>query len=180
MTRTTVRSLLILTVATGLFATGFAGCSKEEPQPQSVVKKTVPKAQAKAAEGPRPAETPAAKPVVVLYDPAGKRDPFMPFLKAAPKSIIALGDSTPPLQRFELGELKFVGVIWGGKKVFGLVEDREGKGYTVTVGTRIGRGGGIVTLITQGEILVKEEFTDLSGTRIARESSMKLQNAGGK
>mgnify|MGYP001568437071 CR=1 FL=1 len=89
-------------------------------------------------------------------------------------------DSLPPLQRFELGELKFVGVIWGGKGVLALVEDGEGKGYTVTVGTKIGRGGGTVTRITQGEILVKEEFNDFTGTRIARESSMKLQNAGGK
>lgn len=180
MTRTTVRSLLILTMATGLLATGFAGCSKEEPAPQPVVKKTVPKEQAKAAEGPKAAEAQDAKPVVALYNPAGKRDPFVPFLKAEPKSVLAQGDSLPPLQRFELGELKFVGVIWGGKGVLALVEDGEGKGYTVTVGTKIGRGGGTVTRITQGEILVKEEFIDFTGTRIARESSMMLQNAGGK
>jgi len=182
MTRTTVRSMLILTVATGLLATGFAGCSKEVPAPQPVVKKTVSREQVKAAEIPKAAETQAAKPAVVLYNPAGKRDPFVPFLKTEPKLVQARGevDSVPPLQRFELGELKFVGVIWGGKGVLALVEDGEGKGYTVTVGTKIGRGGGIVTRITQEEIFVKENFVDFTGTKIARESSMKLQNAGGK
>ncbi len=172
--------------ATGLLAAGLAGCSKEEPAPQPMVRKTVLKEQAKAAEGSKAAEdlkaseAQEAKPVVALYNPAGKRDPFVPFLKVEPKAVLAQGDSLPPLQRFELGELKFVGVIWGGERVLALVEDGEGKGYTVTVGTKIGRGGGTVTRITQEEILVKEEFVDFTGTRIARESSMKLQNAGGK
>jgi Tfp pilus assembly protein PilP len=50
----------------------------------------------------------------------------------------------------------------------------------VTVGTKVGRGWGIVTRISDGEIFVKEEFRDFTGTKIMRESSMKLQNAGGK
>jgi Tfp pilus assembly protein PilP len=89
-------------------------------------------------------------------------------------------EKVPPLQRYDLGELKFVGVIWGPKGGYALVEDAEGKGYTVAVGTRIGRGGGIVTRITDGEVLVREEFRDYTGAKVVRESSMKLENAGGK
>jgi type IV pilus assembly protein PilP len=85
-----------------------------------------------------------------------------------------------PLQRYDLGELKFVGMIWGPKGAHALVEDAEGKGYTVTVGTKIGRGGGVVTRISDGVILVKEEFRDFTGTKVVRESSMKLQNPGGR
>jgi len=48
------------------------------------------------------------------------------------------------------------------------------------VGTKIGRGGGTVTRVTDGEILVKEDFRDYTGGNVVRESSMKLQNAGGK
>lgn len=178
MTRSIVRSLLILSVAIAPLAGGIAGCSKEEPPPQPVVRKTVPKEQAKAAEGAKPE---AAKPAdVVIYNPAGKRDPFVPFLKVEPRALRAELENVAPLQRYDLGELKFVGVIWGPKGSYALVEDAEGKGYTVTVGTKIGRGGGIVTRITDGEVLVKEEFRDYSGTKIVRESSMKLQNAGGK
>jgi Tfp pilus assembly protein PilP len=181
MRPTTVRSLVVLAAA-GWLAAGLAGCSKEGPAPQPVVKKTVAKEQAKPAEGPKSAapEAPAAKEAVVLYTPSGKRDPFKPFLKVETKAVPSQLDSVPALLRYDLGELKFVGVIWGGKGILALVEDGEGKGYTVTVGTKIGRGGGTVTRITQGEIFVKEEFLDFSGTKIARESSMKLQNAGGK
>ncbi len=180
MTRKTMRSLLILSLATGVLATGLAGCSKEETAPQPVVKKTIPKEAAKTAEAAKAAETPASKASVVLYNPVGKRDPFVPFLKVEPLAARAQFDSLPPLERYELGELKFVGVIWGAKGVLALVEDGEGKGYSVTVGTKIGRGGGVVTRVTEGEILVREEFRDYVGTKSVRESSIKLQNAGGK
>ena len=181
MTRTIVRSLLILSVAIAPLAGGIAGCSKEEPPPQPVVRKTVPKEQAKSAEGTKPAEVQTAKPAeAAFYDPAGKRDPFVPFLKAEPRAVRAELGNVSPLERYDLGELKFVGTIWGPKGSYALVEDAEGKGYTVTVGTKIGRGGGIVTRIMDGEILVKEEFRDYAGTKVMRESSMKLQNAGGK
>ncbi len=185
MTRTTVRSLLILAAAAGLLAAGFAGCSKTGAPPQQVVKKSVPKEAAKPPEA-QAAPAPAApaekeKTEVTLFNPAGKRDPFKPFLKVEAKTAaVQLPDSVPPLQRYELGELKFVGVIWGAKGSVALVEDNEGKGYSVTVGSKIGRGGGTVTRITDGEIFVREQFLDFSGTRIARETSIKLQNAGGK
>ena len=179
MTRKSVRYLIVLAFAFGLLG-GAAGCSKEEQAPQQVVKKTVSKEQAKPAEGAKPSEAQPSKPSVVLYTSAGKRDPFMPFLKVEPKEIRAGLDKVPPLQRYDLGELKFVGVIWGPRGAYALVEDAEGKGYTVTVGTKIGRGGGTVLQIRDGEMLVKEEFRDNTGAVTVRRVSMKLQSAGGK
>lgn len=177
MMRTIVRSLILLSVAIAL----IAGCTKEEPPPQRVVRKAVPKEHAKAAEGAKPADARPGKPAAaVFYDPAGKRDPFAPFLKVEARSARAMMANVSPLQRYDLGELKFVGMIWGPKGAHALVEDAEGKGYTVTVGTKIGRGGGIVTRITDGEIVVKEEFRDYAGTKVVRESSMKLQTEGGR
>ena len=181
MTRTIVRSLVLLFAAIAPLAGGIAGCAKEEPPPQPVVRKTVPKEQVKAAEGAKPADVQAAKPAVTsFYDPTGKRDPFIPFLKVESRALRDQMENVAPLQRYDLGELRFVGTIWGPKGAVALVEDAEGKGYTVTVGTKIGRGGGIVTRVTDGEILVKEEFRDYTGSKVVRESSMKLQTAGGK
>ncbi|MBI5419629.1 MAG: pilus assembly protein PilP [Deltaproteobacteria bacterium] len=180
MTRKTVRFSLILFAAAALTAAGLGGCSKEETAPQPVVKKAVPKAQAKAAEAAKPAEAAAKQPPVVFYSPAGKRDPFVSFLKGETKAARAGMANVPPLQRYDLGEIRFVGVIWGPKGAYALVEDPEGKGYTVIVGTKIGRGGGVVTRISQTEIFVREEFLDYTGTKVVRESSMKLQTAGGK
>ena len=168
--------------AVSLIAGGY-GCSKEPPAPQPVVKRQVPKPEAKApavpaAEAPAQAKKPEP---IVLYDPRGKRDPFVSFVKVDERRKAGFDTaSLPPLQRYELGELKYVGVIWTKKGALGLVEDGEGKGYSVTVGTRIGRSGGVVSRITGKEILVREEFVGNRGEKIVRESGIQLTTAGGK
>lgn len=167
--------------AVSLFAGGF-GCSKEPAAPQPVVKMQAPKPEAKAPAAPAAAAQAQEKKVepVALYDPRGKRDPFVSFIKVEERRKSASDTSSlPPLQRYELGELKFVGVLWTKKGARGLVEDAEGKGYSVTVGTRIGRSGGVVSRITGKEILVREEFLGNRGEKIVRESGIQLITAGG-
>ena len=168
--------------AVSLFAGGF-GCSKEPAAPQPVVKMQAPKPEAKAPAVPA-AEAPSQAPKpesTALYDPRGKRDPFVSFIKVEERKRAGIDTaSLPPLQRYDLGELKFVGVIWTKKGARGLVEDAEGKGYSVTVGMRIGRSGGVVSRITGKEILVREEFVGNRGEKIVRESGIQLTTAGGK
>ena len=65
------------------------------------------------------------------------------------------------------------------EEIRGLVEDAQGKGYSVTVGMRIGRSGGVVSRITGKEILVREEFVGNRGEKIVRESGIQLTTAGG-
>ena len=180
MTYTVPRPLRIGFAMAVLLALVAGGCGKEEPA-APVVRKAVPKEAAKAAEAAQPAAVAEVKPLpVAIYDPAGKRDPFLPFLREEKKEARSDLASLPPLQRFELGELRFVGIIWSPNVRRALVEDSEGKGYTVTVGTRIGREGGVVTRITEREIFVKEEFRDYTGAKVERENSLKLQTGGGK
>lgn len=182
MTQISHRPLRVALAAAFLFALVGGGCAKEEqPAPAPVVKKTIPKEQAKAAEAAHPVTTVDVKSSpVVVYNPAGKRDPFVAFLKVERKDSRPVIGSLPPLQRNELGEFRFVGVIWSPKVTRALVEDSEGKGYTISVGTRIGRSGGVVTRITEKEIVVREEFRDYAGSKVKRDSSLKLETVGGK
>lgn len=165
--------------AVSLFVGGF-GCSKEPAAPQPVMKRQAPKPEAKAPAAAT-GEAPARKvEQVALYDSRGKRDPFVSFIKAEERRRAGAGAALlPPLQRYDLGELKFVGVIWTKAGARGLVEDAEGKGYSVTVGTRIGRSGGVVSRITGKEILVREEFVGNRGEKIVKESGIQLTTAGG-
>ncbi|MDH3238723.1 MAG: pilus assembly protein PilP [Deltaproteobacteria bacterium] len=182
MTQISHRSLPVVLAAAFLFALVGGGCAKEEqPAPAPVVKKTIPKEEAKAAEAAHPVTAAEGKPSpVVMYNPAGKRDPFVAFLKVERKESRPVIGSLPPLQRYELGELRFVGVIWSPKVTRALVEDTEGKGYTVSVGTRIGRSEGVVIRITEKEIVVREEFRDYAGSKVKRDSSLKFETVGGK
>jgi type IV pilus assembly protein PilP len=165
--------------AISLFAGGF-GCSKEPPAPQPVVKRQAPKPEAKAPATPAAEAQAKRAEQVALYDPSGKRDPFMSFIKAEERKKAGIDTaSLPPLQRLDLGELKFVGVIWTKKGARGLMEDAEGKGYSVTVGTRIGRSGGVVSRITGKEIFVREEFVGNRGKKVMKETGIQLTTAGG-
>lgn len=157
-----------------------AGCAKEESPPAPVVKKTVQQDAAKVDAAQPAAAVEGKSAAVELYNPAGKRDPFLAFLRVEKKEARSNMSSVPPLQRYELGELNFVGVIWGPDAARALVEDSEGKGYTVTVGVKIGREGGVVTRITENEIFVREEFRDYTGAKVERMNSLKLRTAGGK
>jgi Tfp pilus assembly protein PilP len=182
MTQISHRPLRVVLAAAFLFALVGGGCAKEEPPARApVVKKTIPKEEAKAAEAAHPVAVAEGKPPpVAVYNPAGKRDPFVAFLKVERKDAPPAAGSLPPLQRYELREFRFVGVIWSPKVTRALVEDSVGKGYTVSVGTKIGRSGGVVTRITEKEIIVREEFRDYAGLKAKRDSSLKLETVGGK
>ena len=163
-----------------LLVFGGAGCAEKEQPQQPVVRKVVPKAVAKATEAPSAAEAAAKAPAEERYNPKGKRDPFEPFIKSDRKSSESDLAAVPPLQRYELAELRFVGVIWTAKGARALVEDIEGKGYSVIVGTRIGRSGGVVTRITDGQLFVGEVSREPTGAKVVREVSLKLQTPGGQ
>jgi type IV pilus assembly protein PilP len=108
--------------------------------------------------------------------PATKRDPFRPFNLNTQntQSTSRRRESLSPLERYELGQLKLVGVIWDVKEPNGIVEDSAGLGYIVRVGTAIGPNDGKVKLIKPEEIIIEEAFVDLYGARKKREVPMKL------
>jgi hypothetical protein len=92
---------------------------------------------------------------------ARRRDPFRPFtLDIHPNAARV---QLTPLQRYELGQLTVVGTIWAVNPPRGMLEDSSGMGYIVTIGTPIGRNGGVVTAIEPERIIVEEHTLDFYG-----------------
>ncbi|MBI3302287.1 MAG: pilus assembly protein PilP [Deltaproteobacteria bacterium] len=109
------------------------------------------------------------------YDPAGKRDPFLsPFTAATPELGTAEEQPKTPLQRFDLGQLKLVGVIWEASEPKALIEDSGGLGYIVTRGTLIGSKGGVIKTIEPKRVVVEEYQTDFYGKRQVQERELQL------
>lgn len=110
------------------------------------------------------------------YDPRGKRDPFQPYEEVRP---IEFGEEvlepSLPLQRFNLDQLSLVGVIWGGKKPLAMLVDDSNKVYYVREQDPIGRNGGMVAKIREGEIVVLEVYIDGVGNKAYRPRVLKLQ-----
>lgn len=124
-----------------------------------------------AAGTPTPAATPEEN-TEYNYNPIGKRDPFRSFLadELAPDTRKVV----TPLQRFDLDQLRIIGIIWGISSPRAMVTTPEGKGYVVQKGTLIGKNWGKVSRITQDEVIISEEYRDFEGKLIVTEVPLKL------
>ena len=127
-----------------------------------------------------PEEAPGVKPATAVepaedpaYDASGRRDPFRPPRVSA--STAAPGEIRTPLQRYELGQLKLVAVIYDTTDPRAVVEDDEGLGYIVRVGTPIGPHGGEIKGIERGRVMVSEDSVDYYGEHHPSEVVMELK-----
>jgi type IV pilus assembly protein PilP len=104
----------------------------------------------------------------------GKRDPFRPFTLNIVKAGLPSPKSLSPLERYELGQLKLVGVIWDVKQPNAIVEDAAGLGYVVRTGTPIGSNEGKIKRIQPAGLVIEEFETDVFGTKRRIERNMRL------
>lgn len=130
------------------------------------------KAEAVNLDLPKKAQPPAAAPVDVRKE--GARDPFRPMTLQTKVNGVRPRENLSPLERFELSQLKLVGIVWDAKEPRAMVEDNAGLGYTLKVGTPIGSNEGKVKAIHRNELVVEESFFDVTGARKKRDVSIRL------
>ena len=109
----------------------------------------------------------------VPYDSTGRRDPFRPPRAGS----VHTGEPQTPLQRYEIGQLRLVAVIYATADPRAVVEDDQGLGYIVHVGTPIGLNGGQVRAIERGRVLITETAVDYYGEQRLNEVTMELRTA---
>jgi type IV pilus assembly protein PilP len=98
------------------------------------------------------------------YNPAGKADPFRPFVedeitvkKKEGKKVVS---SIYPLQKKEVNEFRLVGIAGDqSRRVAIVVEDVTKKHYPLSVGTHIGVNKGKVVEILPDRVIVEEYKT---------------------
>ncbi len=91
------------------------------------------------------------------YNPAGKPDPFKPFVDVDVKSAQKKKEeSIFPLERAEIDSFTLVGIVGDQSKRMAVVQDSTKKFYPVFVGSRIGTRKGKVTGILADQITVDE------------------------
>jgi Tfp pilus assembly protein PilP len=87
------------------------------------------------------------------------RDPF------APPDTVALGVEGTPLQHIELARVRLVGVVSDTSLARALLEDETGLGYVATIGTPVGRHGGVIVGLGRGSVRILEAKDDGGGGR---------------
>ncbi|MBX6423654.1 pilus assembly protein PilP [Thermosulfurimonas sp. F29] len=104
----------------------------------------------------------------------GFSNPFEPFFRERSrgrKKRVALS----PLERWTLQELRLTGIVKKNGRRWALIEDPSGKGYFVSVGTRIGPNQGYITRIGKDFIMVRERVVDFLGREKVREIKISLR-----
>jgi type IV pilus assembly protein PilP len=123
---------------------------------------------------------PEVKPYIALqYNPDGTlADPFH-----ARKSTQKFGTLQPNLKRpkeameaYPLESIKYVGMISKSKLIYALLKTPDNIVQQVKIGNYVGQNFGLVTRITDSEVVLKEIVQDdLSGDWIERISNLALQ-----
>lgn len=127
------------------------------------------------------------KPDTYTYNHVGRNDPFKPFLSPItaapieqdPNEIIENNQELSGMQLFEPGQLTLVGVLLSPSQEIAFVEDQSKKGYTLKVGTLIGKRG-IISKIELDKIIIEETAKTRSGQEIKNTVFMKLNKDGDK
>jgi type IV pilus assembly protein PilP len=108
------------------------------------------------------------------YIPGNKRDPFLPY-ETVNMSGVMVGPVFP-LQKFEIDQLKLIGIIWDVKNPKAMLLDPQGVGYVVKVNERIGRNNGYIARIRESEVVIIEKLKSNDGTIGYVTKLMKLAN----
>ncbi|PLX78360.1 MAG: hypothetical protein C0616_14815 [Desulfuromonas sp.] len=128
---------------------------KKQSAPQSSSAKTQKvKSEAPAVKKPKKPE--------YVYDPTGLRDPFMP-LAVLKKQAVDNTEPLTPLQEFDLGQFRLIGVIVGRGEPKAMVVAPDKKSYVVKAGMLIGKSNGKILEINPEGIRIEEKYYDFSG-----------------
>ena len=99
-----------------------------------------------------------------IYDPTGKTDPFESFI--AKREEVAKKEKVKPrtyLETVDLSQLDLILILIGPEGKRAMVRDSKGIGHVIKEGTDIGTNGGVVYMIKEGEVIIREEYKDFRG-----------------
>ena len=120
-------------------------------------------------------EVKQAPPASYHFDPAGKPDPFRPFVekdllfKKKAETVAAV--SIFPLQKVGLDQFNLIGIAGDADRRLAIVETKDNKGsrfYTLALGTVIGLNKGKVVEIGNDLIVVEEATLIRTGKKITK------------
>jgi type IV pilus assembly protein PilP len=172
-----IRSVLSLTTAAAVCLLFLSGCEEKTPPPvaPSSTTKILTPAEKSAIPEVVDGENDVVAPEKYVYNPLGRRDPFQPLVVVEKKMSASHVSEAPltPLQKFDLGQFKLIGIIVGKGESKAMVIAPDGKSYILKRGVAIGKNNGIVREIRPNSVLVKERYEDFTGA--VRESDQEIQ-----
>ncbi|NDY42749.1 pilus assembly protein PilP [Dissulfurirhabdus thermomarina] len=155
---------------------GGRGTRKARPAPKAKVAQKVPTSKRVKELEARLARLLA--PEAYRFSPAGKPDPFRPFMEVAgtgpqkspARSKKGPGPGAKPekcatvLECIDVGQLTLVAIVREADGTrLAMAQDAAGVGYTLREGDRVGYRGGRVTRILKDRVVVTEKVENVQG-----------------
>lgn len=179
-------TIKVLSVSAAVAATLLFGCKEEEAKP---AKQAAPQASKVQKAGPAQDTAAAARPEekkveseTYLYNPEGRRDPFLSIIEVAKKDREAekKKKGLKPSEAYEMGEIKVIAIASDRKNRYAMVQFPDNRYFTVRVGTTLGRYGGKVIKIDQESVVVREYVKNYRGETQAKDTILKLRKEEGE
>jgi type IV pilus assembly protein PilP len=155
------RILVAIALGAGLALTGVACDDSDDNWQPPKAKKRRAKQEAKAE---KQTDKTAVEQANFSYVSINKRDPFRSYLADMDKGK----DKRGPLadtERFDLSQYRLTAVVSGTTSPRAMVEDPDGVGHVLKMGSKLGKNGGRVTRISSQGIRVIEEFRAPTGQK---------------
>ena len=154
-------------------------CKKNEQSIQPSPKPVVKSKPTVAAVPIQKQLTSATADISSQFDFKNKKDPFKPFMTAAPAAMAPqarakMATDLLPIQSYDVSRFVVSGIIVGLKENKALLVDPSGKGYVVKEGMLIGNSDGHITRITASSIEVVERYREDSGHVRTRKTVLTL------
>jgi len=154
---------LLAIMIVGVICAALVACDADTPQVASAPQNS-PKGP---AAKPTPAKVEAAvvekePEVPFVYNPSGKRDPFVSLVTVR-KPVVEQQVPLTPLQQYDLSQFRLIAAIIGKDEPKAMVEAPGGKPFVLKKGVLIGKNSGVVIDINSQEVVVEEKYYDFSG-----------------
>ena len=155
------RLLTAVALGLGLALTGVACDDTDDNWQPPKAKKRRAKTVEKADQA---SDKVAAEQANFSYVSINKRDPFRSYLADMDKSSEQRGPISDT-ERFDLSQYRLTAVVSGTTSPRAMVEDPDGAGHVLKMGSKLGKNGGRVTRISSKGIRVIEEFRAPTGQK---------------
>jgi len=163
----------------------FFGCKKEGPKEAGQAAPQTSKAQVAGGAlkaGAAKPEKAKTETETYLYDPAGRRDPFLSIIEAAKKDreTEKKKKGIKPSESYDINEIKVIAIATDKKNRYAMILFPDNKYFTVKEGMTLGRYGGKVTRITEEGVTVREYIKDYKGMTQPKDTILKLRKEEGE
>lgn len=152
----------------------LVGCKKEIVTVKKPVSQKAKQADVKKEEQQQSAKKgEVAKAKVYVYDPQGRRDPFLSLVetgKRRPEKKIG----ATPIESFSIEEFVLMAIAADKEKAYALIMLPDQKTFTITEGMKIGLEGGVVKEITEDKVVIREYVKDFRGNIKPKDTVLKL------